>query len=245
MQSYVFFLLNHLSTMNFVQSVKDFLSLIYPRGCGVCSQSLVNGESCICSACWYELPKTGFYRDKENPMTRIFWGRIDIVSGTALFHYQKGGKVQDLIHRLKYKGQQEIGRYLGMRLGHYMLESSIYRHLDSIIPVPLHPEKQRMRGFNQSEAFGEGLSRILGVPLNTRVLQRLSATSSQTRKRRFMRWENVESAFSLNNTSILENKHVLLVDDVITTGATMEACANKLLTAAGVKVYLASIGVTV
>jgi competence protein ComFC len=167
------------------------------------------------------------------------------VSGTALFYYQKGGKVQRMIHRLKYKGQQKLGWHLGRRLGQYMIESPVYKKLDCIVPVPLHPEKKRKRGFNQSEVLGDGLSTMLGIPLYNNVLNRTSATATQTRKRRFLRWENVESAFNLDASAKVENKNILLVDDVITSGATMEACANKLLSIRGVNIYLAAIGVTV
>ncbi len=231
--------------MNFMLYVKNFLSLIYPVGCELCACSLVEGEDCICSTCWYELPKTDFHHDAENPLTRIFWGRVEIETGTALFYYQKGGKVQDLIHRLKYKGRQEIGHYLGKRLGQYILASPLYQKLDCIVPVPLHPLRRRKRGFNQSETFGEGLSKVLDIPLNNNALQRISATSTQTRRRRFMRWENVESVFDLHTPESLENKNILLVDDVITTGSTMEACAQTLLSAKGANIFMAAIGVTV
>jgi ComF family protein len=230
--------------MNLMQFSKDLFSLVYPKTCELCDSTLVSGETCICSVCWHKLPRTDFYRDAENPLTNIFWGRIQIETATALFHYHKGGKVQSLIHQLKYKGNQKTGRYLGERLGTYLSSAPLYKKLDVIIPVPLHEKRMRERGFNQSEVFGEGLSQTLGLPLNSKVLKRMAATSTQTSKRRFNRWQNVESVFKITAPQHLKYKNILLIDDVITTGSTIESCVLTLQAIDGVRVWVASIGFT-
>lgn len=230
--------------MNFIALGKDFLSLIYPPVCEACSGKLFAGESLLCTKCWNDLPLTGFHKDMENPLTRLFWGRADIMTGTALFYYHKGGMVQKVIHRLKYKGGTKLGYYLGCQLGNQLKDCKWYDHLDVIVAVPLHKERLRSRGFNQSEVIGMGLSSTMGIPLNNKWLQRISATQSQTKKRRFLRWQNVETVFQLTPGSMIEGRHILLVDDVITTGATLEACATR-LTEKGASVWIATIGVTV
>lgn len=224
--------------------VKDFFLLIYPPCCEACSEKLFAGETCLCTYCWVHLPKTGFYKEKDNSLTRMFWGRVSIETGASLFYYDKGGGVQKLIHRLKYKGGTILGYHLGRRLGQQLAESDHYSGLDYIIPVPLHHDRLRKRGFNQSEMIGMGLSSVMKIPVRSDVLRRVSSTQSQTRKRRFMRWENVASVFEVVPGLSLENKNMLLVDDVSTTGSTLEACSMKLIEA-GARVWLATIGVTV
>jgi ComF family protein len=231
--------------MNLLSRVKDFFSLFYPGICHSCSGVLISDEWCICAHCWYGLPKTGFHLDKENALTKLFWGRTNIETGTALFYYQKGGRVQHLIHQLKYKNKQDIGRYLGLRLGQYLADAAAYQGIDCIVPVPLHAKRMRERGFNQSNVIGSGLSEAMRIPMDTASLVRLTQTQTQTRKRRFTRWENVASVFELSTSHQLSHKHILLVDDVITTGSTIEACTQKLLSVEGVKVWVATLGVTV
>ncbi len=231
--------------MNLLYRVQDLFSLFYPDICHACSGVLMRGEGCICAQCWCGLPKTGFHLDKENALTKLFWGRTHIETGTALFYYQKGGRVQQLIHRIKYKNKQNLGRYLGLRLGQYLADAPAYQGIDCIVPVPLHAKRMRDRGFNQSEVIGSGLSQSMQIPMDTESLVRHTQTQTQTRKRRFTRWENVESVFELIPSHQLSHKHILLVDDVITTGSTIEACTQKLLSAEGVKVWVATLGVTV
>lgn len=230
--------------MNLFFRVKDFFSLFYPGICHSCAGVLIAGERCICAHCWYGLPKTGFHQDKENALTKLFWGRTNIETGTALFYYQKGGRVQHLIHQLKYKNKQDIGHYLGLRLGQYLAEAPAYQGIDCIVPVPLHAKRMRERGYNQSALLGKGLSEAMHIPMDTESLVRLTQTQTQTRKRRFTRWENVASVFELSPSHQLSHKHILLIDDVITTGSTIEACTQKLLSVEGVKVWVATLGVT-
>lgn len=223
---------------------KDFLFLAYPPACEVCSKNLQRGESFLCTHCLFSLPRTDFNLHIDNPLTRLFWGRVQIETGTALFYYDKGGSVQKLVHRLKYKGGIALGKYLGQQLGHHIKSSGHYRRLDFIVPVPLHKDRLLKRGFNQSEIIGAGISTVIDVPQRANVLMRVSATQTQTRKRRFMRWENVESVFTVNVSEEIREKNVLLVDDVITTGSTLEACSSRLIEQ-GARVWVATVGVTV
>lgn len=222
----------------------DFFSLFFPRTCHACGETLVSGETCICTFCQFHLPFTRFSREKENKLTEIFWGRAPIETGAPLFYFQKGGKVQHLIHRFKYKGFLEIGHFLGVLHGNDLRESPYYQGLNMVVPVPLHPAKVRKRGFNQSEIFGRGIAESLNIRLVTNGLLRIIPTSTQTRKTRFRRWENVESVFHIPDPKVFENKNILLVDDVVTTGSTLEACAQKLMEVDGTKVWLATIAIT-
>ncbi len=230
--------------MNLTGTIQDFFSLIYPRTCNACGESLITGEECICTLCRFHLPKTRMHLEEDNKFTEIFLGRIPIETGTALFYFQKGGKVQELIHRFKYKGRKEIGHFLGGMLGEELRSSSFYEGIDLIIPVPLHPDKMRKRGFNQSEVIAGGIAQSMGIPHSSKALIRSVATQTQTRKTRFRRWENVESVFETPNPQWLENKNLLLVDDVVTTGSTLEACAQKLLAVEGTRVWLVTLAIT-
>lgn len=223
----------------------DFLSLFYPRLCNGCKRALIQDEECLCSFCRFGLPFTRFHNDRENAMTRVFWGRVDIETATALFYFQKGGTVQHLIHNFKYKGKTEIGIYLGRMLGRQLKEHPLWEPIDEIVPVPLHENKQHKRGFNQSEVFGRGIRESFGKPLHPNNLVRVTKTETQTRKSRFKRWENVETVFRVNNPEAFRGKNILLTDDVITTGSTLEACAQQLKAIKGVRVWVATIAMSV
>jgi ComF family protein len=224
---------------------KDFLALFYPRTCNACGKTLVSDEECICTFCQYHLPKTQLHLEQENKLTQVFWGRVSIVTGTALYYYQKGGKVQHLIHQFKYRGKTDVGEHLGEVLGRSLRDTPLYSPLHMVVPIPLHPAKKHKRGFNQSEVFGRGIARAMDIPLVTDALLRVTATTTQTRKARFRRWENVESVFHVARPQALENKNILLVDDVVTTGSTLEASAQKLLAVPGTRIWIATIAMTV
>ena len=172
----------------------------------------------------------------------MFWGRIDIEKAASLYYYRKGELLQKLIHTLKYKGNHQLGEVLGARLGNIFLQAGFISGLDAVVPVPLNRIKLRKRGYNQSEHIASGISVSTDIPLMTNNLVRDVHTESQTHKNRYERWENVRSAFSVLHPDEIKGKHVLLVDDVITTGATLEACAAALKTASGVKVSVATVG---
>lgn len=221
--------------------IDDFLSLLFPRTCFACGNSLFRNEKVICLSCWFHLPKTNFHKDKDNPASRTFWGRVNLEAATAMYYYKKGGKVQHLIHQLKYKGHQEVGTYLGEMYGTDLKQCDVFNSIDIIIPIPLHQKKLKKRGFNQAELFASGLGKSMSVNMDTEIVKRSIGTSTQTKKSRYKRWENVSEIFVLNKQDKLAGKHVLVVDDVITTGATMEACVQAIQRVENVKVSVASI----
>ena len=206
-----------------------------------CGNSLYKKEDCICTYCLYHLPKTNFHLETDNPVSRIFWGRADIFSAAACYYFNKGSRVQNLLHQLKYKGQKEVGTVIGNLYGKELLDSALFNTVNMIIPVPLHPKKKKKRGFNQSDFFAEGLSQGMSVEWNPNILIRAVANESQTKKSRFMRWQNVASIFQVKQESQIEGKHILLVDDVVTTGSTLEASAQILLEIPGTKVSIVTI----
>lgn len=231
--------------MNAVRFIDDLVSLFYPRTCMSCGNTLFRHEETICTFCLFHLPKTHFHKEADNPVSRIFWGRVNLVSAAAFYNFGKGGKVQHLIHQLKYKNHPEVGVYIGKLYGIELQESSFFNGIDLVIPVPLHPLRQRKRGYNQSEQFAIGLCTSMPARLDVHALYRTFASETQTRKSRFSRWENVKEIFAIRDEENLQGKHILLVDDVITTGATIEACAAMLLKVPGVKVSVAAIACTI
>lgn len=220
--------------------LQDFVSLFYPEWCAACHIPLVKGESLLCTQCRMTLPETGFHNDPENHVARHFWGRVQLHAAAALYFYRKGSRVQTMIHHLKYHDRPEIGVAIGQYYGAQLKEAPLFADIDCIIPVPLHPKKEHKRGYNQATQFAKGLSMAMGVPYYRKWLVRNTFTSSQTRKSRIERWQNVDTVFTLNRAKYLTGKHVLLVDDVITTGATLEACAQTLGQVPGTKVSIAT-----
>lgn len=221
--------------------LNDFISLFYPRTCFSCGNRLVTNEKVLCTACHLNLPKTNFHLLSDNPINKVFWGRVVVESATSLYFYTKGGKVQYMIHQLKYKNHKEVGIYLGELLGNELIESSLFKDVDLIIPIPLHQKKLKKRGFNQAEVFAIGLGNVMNKTVDSRTVIRTIATSTQTKKGRYKRWENVNEIFKVTDSDVLSGKHILLVDDVITTGATMEACIQVLKQIPDVKVSVGSI----
>jgi len=221
----------------------DFFNLLYPNLCIVCGENLLKHEYHICITCLHGIPKTNFHLIADNPIEKRFWGKVPVSCSTAFFHFQKGSPFQKLLHSLKYKGNKEIGQILGKYAAIDLLDSVNFASIDIIIPVPLHPKKYKKRGYNQSEWIGIGLSEILQKPQDTSTLIRVRENSTQTKKTVFERYENTEGVFELTDTSILSGKHILLVDDVLTTGSTLEACIQALLKTEGIKVSVFTLAV--
>lgn len=219
----------------------SLLGLFYPRLCPACGEVLYHNEDILCLNCMRDFPRTGFHLDPENEMARLFWGRVMIVNAAAFFYYQKGSRFQNLIHEMKYRGQEHLGFLLGRWYGKE-LEHTSFCHADLVHPVPLHTVKLRKRGYNQSEQVGRGLSEALGIPLVTGHIERIVNAGTQTRKTKYERWTNVEGIFRVTKPERLRNKHVLLVDDVITTGSTLEACALSVLALEGTAVSVLTLG---
>jgi len=220
--------------------LQDFSSLIYPHYCAACGCALYKNEIILCMKCYAELPRTGFHKDPENEVAQLFWGRIRLCHVTSFIYFAKGSRYQKILHALKYNGQTEIGIEMGRMFGSELKDTS-FSEADLIIPVPLHRKKHRKRGYNQSELIASGMAEVLRLPVQTGLISRIDDTLSQTRKSRYERWENVRYTFRCENPEAARNRHVLLVDDVITTGATIEACASCLLSSGDVTVSVASL----
>jgi ComF family protein len=187
------------------------------------------------------MPRTNFHLGDDNPVSRLFWGRCRLEKAAAFSFYNRGSRIRNMIHSLKYKGNKEIGFELGKIYGSVLSRSGFLNGIDIIVPVPLHASKRRLRGFNQSEVISEGIGLASGLPVDALSLKRTEVTDTQTRKSRYERWENVSGIFEVADPDKLRGKHILLVDDVITTGSTIESCAGELLKLEGVKVSAAAI----
>ena len=223
--------------------LEGFAGLFWPNVCACCSTGLMHGEEYICSHCMYELPVTNFHREHDNPVAQVFWGRATVEHATAGYFFRKGNRVQKLVHSVKYRGQKEMGTVLGREMGRCLC-NSCFDDVDLIAPVPLHLQKLRKRGYNQSEWIARGVAETLNKPLDVQTLVRRFFTASQTRKKRFDRWENVDSGFELTNPDTFAGRHILLIDDVLTTGATLEACIHAVLSAPETKASVATLAFT-
>jgi len=219
--------------------LSDFIALFYPNYCLSCNNSLIKGEKCLCLQCLAKLPKTDFHLQKDNPVEMLFGGRVPIFRATAFYFFHKEGIIQHLIHQLKYKGRREIGNYLGLLFGLALLESEDFQSIDIILPIPLHPHKRKKRGYNQSEFICGGIAKGMKKEYNYNLLVRTMDTKTQTKKSRYNRWENVSQIFKVLQPEKLEGKHILLVDDVVTTGATLEATVQALLEVPNTKISIA------
>jgi ComF family protein len=206
----------------------DFNSLFFPEFCLGCSSSLVQGEDILCTGCILDMPRTGYHLADSNPVAEKFIGRLPVKHAWAFLKFRKTGMVQHLLHQLKYNNQPEVGIRLGKLFGRELNDSG-KNEFDLIIPVPLHPARLRTRGYNQSAKFSEGLGASLNVPFSEGISVRRNNTQTQTKKNKTERWDNVSQAFDIKDGEVIKGKRVLLVDDIITTGATLEACGQQLL----------------
>lgn len=219
----------------------DFFHLLFPITCYACGRGLYKHEKILCNLCLQQLPRTKYHLHYDNPVHQIFWGRLPLHSAAAFLFFHKHSKIQLLIHQLKYKGCKDVGIFLGNLYGKDLKKSELFDTVEIIIPVPLHKSRLRKRGYNQSEMFGIGLANAMNISLDTQSLYRTTATETQTKKSKSERWKNVSEKFAIRNPEKLANKHLLLVDDVITTGSTLEACGQKLLEIPNIKLSIASI----
>jgi ComF family protein len=229
----------------FYNLLDDFISLLFPRLCYGCGNHLTRSETLICTECYIMIPRTNYHLKSDNPVSQLFWGRCLIEKAAVFSFYTKDSRIKRMIHQLKYKGVKEIGYELGRIYGRSLRSSGYLDGIDLIIPVPLHASKKRQRGFNQSELISHGMSEVAEIPVDPDLLVRKTVTKTQTRKSRYDRWINVREVFVVKDKSKLKNRHILLVDDVITTGSTIEACANEILEAENVKVSVAALAFSV
>jgi ComF family protein len=232
--------------MNYLYDLwDDFVSLLFPRICYACGNYLMRNENLICTGCYVSVPRTNYHLQAENPVEKLFWGRCRIERAAAFSFYTKGSRIRNMIHRLKYSGISELGYELGRIYAVSLKSAGFTDDIDTIIPVPLHPSKKRSRGFNQSEYIATGISCVTGLPVNTAVLIRAETSATQTKRSRYDRWKNVEGIFRVVDADAIRSKHILLVDDVITTGSTIESCVNELLKVEDVRVSVIALGYAV
>lgn len=223
--------------------VKNLLNLFFPKVCYACRNLLVDQETYICTDCRHNLPVTNYHFNNDDTVKKVLYGRVKLENATALLQFQKKGMVQHLLHGLKYKGYENIGVFLGKWLGEELKTIEAYGNIDAVVPVPLHKRKQRKRGYNQVDKFGLEIAKALDVEYIDTVLIKTTSTKTQVFKERIARWNNNNEVFSITNHNTIANKHILLVDDIITTGATIEACANQLLKANNVKISVATMAI--
>jgi ComF family protein len=223
----------------------DLISLLFPRICNACGDRLMKNEKLICTSCFVNIHRTGYHLIPENIVEKTFWGRCELERVAVFSIYNKDSGIRKLIHNMKYRGIKEIGSELGRIYGNDLVESDFLDGIELIVPVPLHPSKERIRGFNQSAEIAEGLSASTGIPAANDILTRSSFSHTQTKRKREDRWSNVEGIFGVTDYERIEGKHLLLVDDVITTGATIESCATELLKGKNVKVSVVALAATI
>lgn len=223
--------------------LQSVINLFFPKVCYACHDLLNDNEQDICTDCRNNLPVTNFHFNDDDTVLKVFYGRVKIEHATALLRFEKKGMVQQLIHGLKYKGQEEIGVFLGDWLGGELKTVQAYEDIDVVIPVPLHKKKLKKRGYNQVSKFGQQIAAALNIPYIDQVLLKETNTESQVLKKRLARWNDNNELFTLQNKNTIANKHILLVDDLITTGATMEACITILNQAENIKISVASMAI--
>ena len=219
---------------------ESLINLFFPKSCAGCQSFLLKEEIVICTACRHEIPQTNHHKILNNETLQKFYGKIPLEFAASLFYFHKKGIVQEMIHKLKYKGHEEIGETIGNWYAEELKNIEQIKSIDLIIPVPLHPKKLRERGYNQVTKFGKSLSDVLHIPFNEGVLVRTVYSKTQTRKTLLGRTDVIENIFDVVFSDVHHNKHFLLIDDVITTGSTLEACSRALLKIPGAKISIVS-----
>ena len=227
--------------VGFKEIKNSFLHLLFPHVCNGCGSDILNEESLLCIRCISELPETNFHLHANNPVEKIFWGRIPVVSATAQYYFSKETRMQHLMHQFKYKGNKDLGKQLGYLMGNDLLQSDRFKNIEALIPLPLFAAKEKRRGYNQAAVLCEGIAEIMKVEILKDVIIRTQHTETQTKKGRVERWINIEGKFELIKPEEIRNKNILLVDDVITTGATLEACGQELVKATNVGLSIATL----
>lgn len=218
--------------------------LFYPHHCAGCGNDNIDDHQLLCLRCLHNLPVTHFHQQAQNPVEKLFWGRLPVASAFSYLFFTKDSMLQRLLHQLKYKGNKEIGYFLGQQMGIALQHSSRNIAIDAIIPLPLYPSREKKRGYNQATVISKGIADILQVPVLDAVVFRTHATETQTHKSRVERWQNMEGKFWIKDREAIANKNILLVDDVITTGATLEACGQVLLKEGLAALHIGSLAYT-
>ena len=225
-------------------ALNDFSHLLFPHNCIGCGTDVLQNDAVLCAKCFDELPYTGFLQQPDNPVEKIFFGRIKAEQAGSLLYFTKNSIVQSLVFALKYKGDKEAGFFLGRLLGMELLQCRRFDDIDAIVPLPLNEKKEKMRGYNQALVIAEGMQREWDKPILKNVIRK-QFTETQTKKGRTARWQNMEDVFEVKNEHGIKGKHLLVIDDVVTTGASLEACAAAILKTPGVKISFATVAYTI
>lgn len=224
--------------------LKDILLIFFPNFCLNCNLHLLHNEFILCTICRHDVPLIQLEDYSKNEITSVFYGKVEIQYAASFLYYRKKGITKKLIHDLKYKNNEEIGLFIANWFGQILIQSEAFKNIDYIVPVPLHTSKLKKRGYNQLTTFGERLSELLDIKYNAAILERITATKTQTLKKRFDRFSNTNTKFNIIDTTFFTNKHILLIDDVITTGATLEACCNELQKTKNIKISIVTMAFT-
>ena len=225
--------------------VSDFSHLFFPHVCIGCGTDIIGKNAVLCFQCINRLPLTNFHLHADNQIEKIFFGRLPVKLASSYCYFTKDSLIQRILHELKYKGNKEIGYFMGRMMGNALLQSGRFNDIEALVPLPLFASREKKRGYNQAAVLCDGITGSFQIPVLKNVIARISATETQTHKNRIERWQNMEGRFELQNNEIIKNKHILLVDDVITTGATLEACGQELLRAENVGVSILTLAYTV
>lgn len=228
--------------MNFTETTRSLLHLFFPHCCAGCGTDVLSNEQLLCLPCISRLPLTNFHLYADNPVQHIFRGRLPLINATSYVYFTKDSLLQHLMHQFKYRNRKDIGIWFGRRMGEALKTSTRFTMPDALIPIPLFAARERKRGYNQAYLLCTGMAENMGIPVWKDIVIRSALTETQTRKSRIERWQNMDGKFSIQDAASIQGKHLLLVDDVVTTGATLEACGQALLTAGNVKLSIATMG---
>jgi len=220
--------MNVIYMVSYKELKNSILHILFPHVCDGCGSDIIDEESSLCMKCIAEMPETNFHLHANNTVEKIFWGRLALISATAQYYFIKESMMQRLMHELKYKGNRELGKQLGRLMGYDLQKNSRFNQVDYLIPLPLFASKEKRRGYNQATILCEGIAEVMNTEIAGDVIVRTQYTETQTKKGRIERWQNMEGKFELVKPDKVQNKYILLVDDVITTGATLEACGLQL-----------------
>ncbi len=229
-----------------LQNISNSVShLLFPHNCLGCATDVLNQKDLLCAKCITDLPETNFAAAANNPIEKTFSGRIKVEHATTGFYFTKQSLLQHLMVQLKYKNNRDVGLYLGKLLGYQLLQSNRFNDVEALIPLPLNDKKEYKRGYNQAEIICKGIAEVFEKPIIKNAIVRKVFTQTQTHENRISRWQNMEGVFALANEKAIAGKHVLLVDDVVTTGATLESCGAEILKASNTKLSIACVAFTI
>ncbi|OQP47536.1 phosphoribosyltransferase [Niastella yeongjuensis] len=229
----------------FKNALHPLLHLFIPHHCAGCGSDIIGRQQVLCMHCINRLPVTGFHHHADNPIEKIFWGRMPIDAASSYLYFSKDSLLQHIVHELKYKGNKELGLFIGRKMGEALLQTQRFQQIDALVPLPLFTARQRKRGYNQASLLCRGMAAVLSLPVLEQIIRRHTSSDTQTNKNRIDRWLNMQHKFELQQPDAISGKHILLVDDVITTGATLEACGQQLLTVPSTRLSIMTMAFTV